>query len=139
MPILTAAEFPSVRRAIDPTLTERELPDSTIADEVYQTRAEDAVLARDPAAATRTDADQKRRVRLAAILFLAAELVTAVPTLRGRSIGRYSEQREVEPPAVRASRLRARAHGELDLLLGKSAAAAAGAALFTTAAGGRGR
>jgi hypothetical protein len=121
MPLLTSADYPSIRALVDTGLTQEQLPDTTIALDVFLGAGQDAVLQRDPLAETRTGA-QLDRARRAAMLFTAALLA---PTVLQRSERDYTEGPGSEhvkyatglDGAKRAAWLQAQAVAQLDAYL----------------------
>ena len=77
MPILTSADYPSVRALIQVGLSAESLPDSVIALDVYQGAAEREVKRLDPDWATRAG-DELLALKSAAAHFAAAALIPAV-------------------------------------------------------------
>ncbi len=100
MPLLTDADYPAIRAAIDIELAVEDVPDDVIALPIYAGSGEAAVLALVPGAADLTG-DDAERVKLAAILFTAALLVERLP--------RYVEERTEHYSYRKATDLRARA------------------------------
>lgn len=86
MAILTSADYPAVRSALDIRLDSTILPDSIIAQKTYHIAAELEVKRRDPDAEARTG-DDLTRVQLATIYLLAAFLAPAVPYVTQQSLG----------------------------------------------------
>ncbi len=104
----------SVRRAIDPSFTARDLPDDSILDPIFTGPAISDVLKIDPAAPTREGA-QQLYVKNALNLFLAARLLPAIRFTTKEDFGDgggYTQQ-AVNVPA-RVAELRQLAKEELD-------------------------
>ena len=69
--ILSSADYPAIRAALDVSLGTKSLPDDVIAMDIYQGTAELEILKRDPLALTRTGNDWTH-VHTAAILYCAS-------------------------------------------------------------------
>jgi hypothetical protein len=133
------ADFDSVRRAIEPTLTATKLPDAVIADPLYADAAEDWVLLQYPAASTATGADLDR-VKRAAALYAASLLAPIVPRILRERVTDYEYQLAAVDWDARASVLLGRAREELTPLLAPTTPGAAiPVAIFELAPGRRGR
>lgn len=140
MTILDETQYEQVRAAIDTSLTEDDLPDATIALDLYAGAANRWLLRRDSDAATRMG-DDAASVTLAAVLYCAALLVGAIPRLTQENHdGVTSYTRALETPAQIAERLLARAEDALAGVLEPSAPTTASIpTMFTRASGRRGR
>jgi hypothetical protein len=79
-PFIDESHFDSVRRAIDVDLTDTDLLDEVIADDVYLGRAAQQILILDPLAATRTGVAEQAII-MATIFTVAALLVPAMPLI----------------------------------------------------------
>ncbi len=111
MPLLTDADYPAIRAAIDIELAVEDVPDDVIALPIYAGSGEAAVLALVPGAADLTG-DDAERVKLAAILFTAALLVERLPRYVEERTEHYSYRKATDgglSVAQTASDLRARA------------------------------
>lgn len=86
MGLLTSADYPAIRAALDAHLDTTLLPDATIELSPFLGAAELEVADRDPNAATRTG-DDLARVKLAVIYLAAANLAPSVPRLISSSAG----------------------------------------------------
>ena len=75
--ILTAADHPAVRAAVDISLTTANLPDATIALDIYAVAAVQDVVDRYPTAASVVVAATQLKITRAAVYFCAARL--AIP------------------------------------------------------------
>lgn len=140
--LLTQADYETVRKAIDSSLSISDLPDETIALPIYEAAAIRDVLDRDPTAASRTG-NELRRVRDAAIFFCAARL--AIP-ITGKMVINLSVQnrdlswsRPAYDGAKRKADLLALAEAELAEVLTPSDETAEMPTMFTVASGRRGR
>lgn len=80
MAILTSADYPAIRAAIDVNLTDQQLPNTTIGLTIYQDAADADVLELHPTAEDETG-NNATRVTRAAIFFCAARLIPAVVRL----------------------------------------------------------
>jgi len=111
-PILTSANYPDVRAALDTDLSDStsSLPDTTIDLLIYAPTANQDVLALDPEAETRTGEDANRVLK-AAIFFCAARLAPVVVRLTSLSITTrdMSYQKAIFDPEERAAELRGEA------------------------------
>lgn len=108
MALITSADYPAVRSALDIRLDSTILPDSVIAQKTYHTAAELEVKRRDPDAESRTG-DDLTRVQLATIYLLAAFLAPAVPYVTQQSLGGSSFSVHDVDWKERAAQLRTRA------------------------------
>lgn len=110
MPVtITPEDYGEIRDAIDTSLSEANLPGTTIGREIYRGRAERWIAAR----TSNADAHAK----LAAIYMCAAFLVPAVPHLSSESLPGASYQRVNFDPAEQVKRLEGLAADELALSL----------------------
>lgn len=145
--ILTTAEYPAIRAALDTQLTEANLPDSTLDLPIYVDAAvhdvrqayEAAGSADDPA--DEADADNQAKISRAAIYFCAARLAPAVVRITSVQIatrdGSYS--RQTFDPEKRAAELQAMAAAELAPILEPSETTPNRPVMFALARGYRGR
>lgn len=137
MALLSAADYPAIRAAIDVSLTARVLPDSVIGLPIYVDAAEAEILTRDPLAESRTGA-ALQHVTNAAVLLTAALLAPALPGYTAEDFSEYSYQRKTDW-ATRAAELRKRAEAELAAVLEpENPTTASKPTMFTTAPGTRG-
>lgn len=138
MAILTSADYPAIRAALDTDLGTRELPDATIAMEIYHPAAEQDVIRRVPDAESKTGEDAKR-VKRAAILFCAARLAGAV--IRKTSLSIQTRDMNYSRPAYdaekKAAELRALAEEQIGLLEADDTPNLP--TMFTVASGTRGK
>jgi hypothetical protein len=79
-PFIDESHFDSVRRAIDVDLTDTDLLDEVIADDVYLGRAAQQILMLDPLAETRAGVAEQAII-MATIFTVAALLVPAMPLI----------------------------------------------------------
>lgn len=140
MGILTAAEFPAIRAALDVGLNAQTLPDETIGQEIFLGAAEAELLKRVPTAAAMTGSDLKR-VKRALVWLTAAYLAHSVVRITSLSVQTrdISYSRQTFDPDKKAAELRSRAETEIGLLVEPSAATPARPTMFALARGGRGR
>ena len=136
MSLLTSADYPAVRAALDVHLDSTLLPDSIIALNIYQGAAEMEVKRRDPLAETRTG-DDATRVRLAAIYLCAAALAPAIPRLVSQTLDGHTVTVDGATWRDLAARLTALAYEHLRTVT--SVTPQVGAFHFARAAGGRGK
>lgn len=138
MALLTAADYPEVRAAIDVTLDDTSLDDTTVGRSIFVARAEEWVASR----TVDTGAHAKRAV----IFKLAALLTLSVPSLLGiiHQANSQGESKATITPAEKAASLMQQAEEELGLTsdAGKRGAGSDSTALmpdiFSLAPGGRG-
>lgn len=118
MAILTQADYPDIRAALDADLSEADLPDSILDMTIYSRAADQDVLARDTDAETRTG-EAANRIRRAAIYFCAARLAPVVVRLTSLSINTrdMSYNRATFDPTERAAQLRNLAEEEIGEVL----------------------
>lgn len=124
MAILSAADYPDVRRALDATLDARLLPDSVLDSPIYLGEAERRVIARLPGAAALTGADAIT-TRVATVFILAALVAPVVPLITREQDKDYSYQRAEMDWSGRASQLLADADALLAGLVGEAVSAEA--------------
>lgn len=138
MALLTAAEYPAIRAAIDVSLDAVALPDAMIALSIYAPAAEAEVLRQDPAAESRTG-DALRRSRDAAVFYAAERLVLRLPQIiREQVSADQGYQRQFPDPAALAADLRRRGDEAIALAMGAAAIARIYPVAFAAAAGRRG-
>jgi hypothetical protein len=134
---LSAADYPSIRAAIDISLSEGSLPDTIISLPIYSGYAEQQVLAVVPDADT-ADTDRQAHLHNAAMLFAAAALCLAIPSFTREAGPEFNASIDRVKPAELAADLRLRAASELEA--GSPGAAAQLVPLtFTVAKGSRGQ
>jgi hypothetical protein len=109
---LTPADYQSVRKAIDISLSEGSLPDDIIALPIYSGYAEQKVLSTVPDADT-AGAARQAHLHTAAILYTAAALVYAIPNFVREQGPEFAAVVERVKPEQLAGDLRLRADAEL--------------------------
>lgn len=138
MPIITSAEYPLVRAALDIRLTSTQLPDATLALAIFLGEAEREVQTRDPLWDSRTG-DDEQRLKNAVCYLTAARLAPRMPelTLSSERFGDYTYQRKATDWQSLADDLVARADAEIAGVLSETPATASmPSELFTVATGG---
>jgi hypothetical protein len=136
--LLTTAEYPAIRAAIDVSLDSAALPDATIALGIYAGAAELDVISRDPLALSRTGAELAH-VTNAAIYFCAARLIVALPQILRETFADHSYERGQTDIAQRAGELRALATAEIETVISPTDTTPAMPTMFTVGTGDRGR
>jgi hypothetical protein len=136
--LVTTAQYPAVRAAIDVTLTADALPDSVIGLTIFAGKAERDAIARatnGAAIVASTAGDDFDRLRDVAILLCAALVVPALPQITQESVGQrdYEYRAVAVDPLKRAAQLRAEAAVILAALNGTRLIPTQ----FTLATGGR--
>lgn len=118
MAILTDADFPEVRAVLHMSITTDHLPDATIGLPIYQGRAENEIIRRDPLAESRTESEGEK-VRQATILLLAALIAPAMEMLTSETIpgGGYRYQKPEVDWKTKAQLLRESVDSILSVLL----------------------
>lgn len=134
---ITPADFPSIRAAIDVSLTEGSLPDDIIALPIYTGYAEQAVVSKVEDADTAT-AERQAHLHNAAVLYAAASLVFAIPSFVREQGPEFNVQVQRVAPDVLAGDLRVRADAEV-LAGAIPGAASLVQTMFSVARGDRGR
>lgn len=135
--LLTSADYPAVRAAIDVTLDSTALPDAIIALDLYSGAGVRDVLAIDPDAESRTGTDLQH-AQTAAVLFTAARLIGALPQITRERELEYQVDFQRVSAATRAAELRALAAEELEAYLDTTVAVER-PTFFGVASGRRGR
>lgn len=138
MALLSEADYPAIRAAIDVSLDSALLPDSVIALDLYIGAGQRDVLAIDPDAETRTD-DALLHAQTAAILFTAARLCGAVPQITLERFPDHEYRRQDVDANARASALRTLAEAELDAYLDPGDMVSDRPTRFALASGRRGK
>ena len=133
---LSAADYPSIRAAIDISLSEGSLPDGIIALPIYSGQAEQTVLAFVPDADA-ADADRQAHLHNAAMLFCASSLVFAIPSFTREQGPEFEAEIQRVKPETLAGDLRARAQAELEA--GAAGEISTVPVMFTVARGSRGQ
>src|SRR5688500_17503225 len=117
LPILGLEDHEAIRKAIRLDVDAIALPSDIIALAVYESAAEDVILARDPLAGgyaeTGADAAKWKRVRRAMILTVASAIASAMPPLQEEDFRNYRVRYAPWDSATRAAELRAAADAEL--------------------------
>lgn len=138
MTLLSAADYPAIRAAIDVSLDSAMLPDDVIALDLYIGAGQRDVLRIDPEAESRTG-DELLHAQTAAILFTAARLCGAVPQINQERFPDHEYRRQDVDMAARAANLRALAEDELGAYLDSGNLTSDRPTAFTLAHGCRGR
>jgi len=138
MPLLTSADYPAIRAAIEIGLDSTTLPDATIALDLYLGAGQRDVLAVDPLAESRSGTEQLH-AQAAAVLFTAARLVGALPQIVSERFPDHEYTRNKWDAAARAGELRSLASAELDAYLDAGVVTSDRPTFFATAHGRRGR
>lgn len=105
MAILSVADYPAVRAAIDVSLGENNLPDSTIALPIFHAAAERWVRGRDPNAETYTPGSANAEaIKQSAIYACAALIIGANPNITSETFtdGYRYTRKEIDPSARQA-------------------------------------
>lgn len=136
MALLTSANWPEVRAALDVSLTTRQVPDAVIAYDLYSGRAMRRVIEQVPTAESMTG-DSLQRCKNAAIFYTAAYLAPAIPNITRKNIGDVEQAFDIDWEA-RAANLLAAAAAELAEVLTPTETAAAMPLMFAVASGYRG-
>lgn len=140
MPILTTADYPAIRAALDTELNPQKLPDATIAQDIFSGAAEAELLNRVPNAASMTGEDLKR-VKRALVWLTAAYLASSVVRITSMSIQTrdLSYSRQTFDPDEKAAELRRRAEDEIRMLIDPTEETPGRPIMFIAAPGYRGR
>ena len=136
-PFIDESYFDSVRRAIDVDLTDEELVDEVIADDIYLLRAAQHVLTLDPDAESRTG-DAESAIQLATVFMLASLLIPAMPTIVSEQFVDYRVKFDQFTQMQKIQSLRDAAAEQISLAIGDDARGPYARPVgFTLAAGGR--
>jgi hypothetical protein len=137
MAILSSADYPAVRAALDASLNPQQLPDATIAQDIFVGAAEAELLRRVPDAASRTG-DELKRVKRALVYLTAALLAHSVVRLTSVSIQTrdLSYSRQTFDPDEKAAELRGRAETEISGLIAPGETTSSMPTMFTLAGSG---
>lgn len=140
MPLLTIYDYPSVRHALDLSLSASDLPDDAIDDPLFLGRAEAWLAAAIPGSAD-LEGDALAHAKSAIALYTASLLAPSLPSLTAATIdGTGSYQRKAVDWMARAAELRAQASYEVALVLPSDVLLPAPLpTFFTVASGCRGR
>lgn len=137
MPILTSAEYPAIRAAIDTSLDSALLSDAVIGLSIYLGAADLEVKQRDPSWATRTG-DELTHLTNAAIYLTAARLVPVIPNIIAETFTDHDYRREKLDVAALVADLRAKAAEELAAITEPNDTTPSRPTMFTLARGRRG-
>lgn len=138
MALLTSADYPSIRAAIETSLDSTTLPDSIIALDLYLGAGQRDVIALDSLAESRTGT-ALQHAQTAAVLFTAARLIGALPMIIKETFPDHSYERNRVDAESRATELRQWAAGEIDAYLDPQDSSSTRPTRFTVATGRRGR
>lgn len=139
MPLFTSTDYPEVRAAIDTTLTDKQLPDATIAFDIHHAAAESMVTDFHADALSETG-DNLTRCKRAAILFCAALLcpsVVRLTSVNSQARG-HSFSQQTFDPEEKAAELKARAYANLEEVVAPSETAQGRPTMFKAVSGQRG-
>lgn len=138
MTILTTADYPAIRAALDVGLNATTLPDATIGQSIFVEAAEAELLRRVPDAASMSGGDLAR-VRRALVWLTAAYLAHSVVRITSLSVQTrdLSYSRQTFNPDEKATELRSRAEVEIGMLLIPTQVAPGRPTMFALAAGRR--
>lgn len=136
-PLLASSDWPAVRAALDVTLNSVQLPDATIALDIYSGRAMREVEAR-VIGATALTGDDELKVTAAAVFLTAAHLAPAMPAIMRAESQHLAVQRKEMDWNRRAADLRQMAEEEIAGLLEPDTAGPYRPTLFGRARGRRG-
>lgn len=110
--LITVDDCPSVRAAIDVSLSADMIPDDVVMLDVFAGVADREVRDKDPDILTRTEPELVR-LRTATVYYTAANLVLSVPQMIAENIGGYHYQIKSIDPNKRYQDLRAMGDGEI--------------------------
>lgn len=140
-PLLSSTQYPAIRAAIHVGLDTNQLPDATIALDIFLQAAINDVLEQDADAETRTG-DEETRVTSAGIFFCAARLCAPVAPViwnSQKTMARdFQYSRQPFDPERRAEELRGLAAKELAAVLEPSEETPRRPTMFTVGVGRRG-
>ncbi len=137
-PLLASSDWPAVRAALDITLDSVQLPDATIALDIYSGRAMREVEAR-VTGATALTGDDELKVTAAAVFLTAANLAPAMPAIMRAESQHLAVQRKEMDWNRRAADLRQMAEDEIAGLLEPNTAGPYRPVMFARAKGRRGQ
>jgi len=137
MAILTSADYPAIRAALDVGLSDGQLSDATIGQDIFVGAAEAELLRRVPDAASMVGEDLKR-VKRALVWLTAALLAHSVVRITSLSVQTrdLSYSRQTFDPDEKAAELRARAETEIAALVASETTEATMPTMFTLAGSG---
>lgn len=138
--LIGSDDYETIRKLLDVSLNDGQLPDSTIGLDIYQGAAIADVLELHPTAESETGTDLLRCKRAAAY-FCAARLAPAVVRITSLTIQArdLNYARPVFDPEKRAAELRALAQAEITEVLTPTEQAGTRPTMFVLATGNRGR
>lgn len=136
-PLLASSDWPAVRAALDITLDSVQLPDATIALDIYSGRAMREVEAR-VTGATALTGDDELKVTAAAVFLTAAHIAPALPAIMRAESQHLAVQRKEVDWNKRAADLRQLAEDEIAGLLEPDATGPYRPTMFARAKGRRG-
>lgn len=117
MTLLLAAHIPEIRSLIDTHITEEELPDALVQQDVFWGEADRAVeRTLGTATYAALSGDNLISATNAAKLFCAAFIARSTPNITTLWVDDYREERPVMRPEVRAAELESRARQLLSLI-----------------------
>lgn len=137
-PLLSSSDWPAVRAALDITLSSTQLPDATIALDIFSGEAMREVEARVTDATTLTG-DDELTVTAAAVFLTASFIAPSLPSLTAGRGQNLQWQRQGVNWDQRARDLRERAEEKIAELLEPSAVDAYRPTMFARASGTRGK
>ena len=138
MALLAPTDYPAIRAAIDVSLDSMLLPDTVIVLDMYAGAGVRDVLKLDPNAASRTG-NALAHATTAAILFVAARIVGALPQIVKETFPDHSYERSRIDSGARAAELRTLAAAEIDAYLDPGDVTSDRPTRFAVAGGRRGR
>ncbi len=147
MTLIDAADYEAVRKAIEISLDEDDLPGSVIGLPIYQGEAEREVLGLVPTAQTEVDGTagvptaSGQLIKLATVYLTAARLAPRVESIKSVKYPDYAEDRTVVDRDTQVAQLRTMAFSLIDTVLGITPSAALVSnvpIMFSKARGGRG-
>jgi hypothetical protein len=136
-PLLASSDWPAVRAALDITLDSVQLPDATIALDIYSGRAMREIEAR-VTGATALTGDDELKVTAAAVFLTAANLAPAMPAIMRAESQHLAVQRKEMDWNKRAADLRQMAEDEIAGLLEPDTTGPYRPTMFARAKGRRG-
>jgi len=136
-PLLDSSDWPAIRAALDVTLDAAQLPDATIALDIYSGRAMREIQAR-ITGATALTGDDELKVTAAAVFLTAANIAPAMPAIMRAESQHLAVQRKEVDWNKRAADLRQAAEEEIAGLLEPDTAGPYRPTMFARAKGRRG-
>lgn len=137
--ILSSAEYPAIRAALDVSISSNDLPDTVIGQTIFLAAAESELVDRVPTAAAMTG-ENLARVKRILIWLTAAYLAGSVVRITSMTVQTrdLSYSKAIFDPEKKAAELRARAEVEISLLTTPEASNPGMPTMFTRATGTRG-